>query len=57
MTSEETALEYAHLTLAQVHVALAYYQVNRDEIEADPAKEETAGLRLEYYFGAKATRQ
>ena len=35
MTPEEIALEYAHLTLAQVHAALAYYHVNRDEIEAD----------------------
>jgi len=36
------ALEYPHLTLAQVHAALAYYQVNRGEIEADIAAEEAA---------------
>src|ERR1700726_2366908 len=35
MTPEEIALEYPHLTLAQVHAALAYYHINRDEIEAD----------------------
>src|ERR1700724_2832623 len=57
MTPEAIALEYAHLTLAQVHAALAYYHVNRDEIEADLAQEETAGLQLEHQFGSKATRQ
>jgi hypothetical protein len=45
------------LTLAQVHAALAYYHVNRDEIEADLAKEEAASLQLEHQFGTKATRQ
>jgi len=40
MTPEEIALEYPHLTLAQVHAALAYYHANRDEIESDIATEE-----------------
>jgi uncharacterized protein (DUF433 family) len=40
MTPEEIALEYQHLTLAQVHAALAYYHANRDEIEADIAQQE-----------------
>lgn len=40
MTPEEIALEYAHLTLAQVHAALAYYHANQEEIEADIAREE-----------------
>ena len=53
MTPEEIALEYPHLTLAQVHAALAYYHVNRDEIEADLAQEEAAALRLEHEFGTK----
>jgi uncharacterized protein (DUF433 family) len=56
MTPEEIALEYPHLTLAQVHAALAYYHVNRDEIEADLAQEEAASLRLDRQFGTKATR-
>jgi len=47
MTPEEVALEYQHLTLAQVHAALAYYHVNRDEIEADLGREEAAALQLE----------
>ena len=51
MTPEEIALEYPHLTLAQVHAALAYYHVNRDEIEADLAQEESAYLQSEHRFG------
>ena len=39
LTPEEIALEYPHLTLAQVHGALAYYHANREEIEADLAEE------------------
>ncbi|HEX3685635.1 MAG TPA: DUF433 domain-containing protein [Bryobacteraceae bacterium] len=44
MTPEEIALEYPHLSLAQVHGALAYYHANRDEIEADLAEEDAAAL-------------
>ena len=57
MTPEEIALEYPHLTLAQVHAALAYYHVNRDEIEADRDQEESAPLQSEHHFGTKATRR
>jgi len=44
LSPEEIALEYPHLTLAQVHGALAYYHANREEIEADLAQEEAAAL-------------
>jgi len=47
MTQEEIALEYPHLTLAQVHAALAYYHANREEIEADIAQEEVAAALWE----------
>src|SRR5437660_12673529 len=47
MTPEEIALEYPHLTLAQVHAALEYYYVNRDEIEGDIAEEERAAEHWE----------
>jgi uncharacterized protein (DUF433 family) len=57
MTPEEIALEYPHLTLAQVHAALAYYHVNRDEVEADIAQEAAAALDWERQLGTKATRQ
>jgi uncharacterized protein (DUF433 family) len=44
MTPEEIALEYPHLSLAQVHGALAYYHANRNEIEADLAEEQAIAL-------------
>jgi uncharacterized protein (DUF433 family) len=34
LTPEEITAEIAHLSLAQVYAALAYYHANRDEIEA-----------------------
>jgi uncharacterized protein (DUF433 family) len=57
MSPEEIALEYPHLTLAQVHAALAYYHVNRDEIETDIAKEEAAALQWEEQLGPKPAHQ
>jgi uncharacterized protein (DUF433 family) len=48
MTPEEIALEYPHLSLAQVHAALAYYHANRDEIEADISQEEVASAHWEH---------
>jgi uncharacterized protein (DUF433 family) len=47
MAPEDIALEYPHLTLAQVHAALAYYHANREEIEADIAHEEQAAAHWE----------
>ena len=44
---EEIADEIEHLTLAQVYAALTYYHVNRDEIEAAIAADETKADRLE----------
>jgi len=57
MSPEEIALEYPHLTLAQVHAALAYYHVNRDEIETDIAEEEAAALHWEEQLGPKPAHQ
>ncbi len=57
MTPEEIALEYPHLTLAHVHAALAYYHINRDEIEADLAQEAEAALRWEQQLGTKESGQ
>jgi len=54
MTPEEIALEYPHLTLAQVHAALAYYHANRDEIEADAMQEEAAALGWEQELASKS---
>ena len=40
LTPEEIATQYGHLSLAQVHAALAYYHANASEIEADLEQEE-----------------
>jgi len=52
MSPEEIALEYPHLSLAQVHAALAYYHVNRGEIEADLAEEDSAAMAWERKLGS-----
>lgn len=57
MTPEEIAQEYPHLTLAQVHAALAYYHVNREEIETDLAQEQATALQWEQQFGNKPNRR
>ena len=44
---EEIADRIGHLTLAQVHAALAYYHANRDDIEGDIAAEEAESDRVE----------
>ena len=40
LSPEEIATQYGHLTLAQVHAALAYYHANVHEIEEDLARDE-----------------
>ena len=40
LSPEEITAEVPHLTLAQVHAALAYYHANRDEIELALAADE-----------------
>jgi uncharacterized protein (DUF433 family) len=42
MSPEDIAFEYSHLTLAQVHAALAYYHAIDEEIESDIADENKA---------------
>lgn len=39
-TPEEIANNYGHLSLAQVHAALAYYYANKGEMDADLEAEE-----------------
>jgi uncharacterized protein (DUF433 family) len=45
-TPEEIVRKIPHLTLAQIHAALAYYYANREEIERDLADEEALYERL-----------
>jgi hypothetical protein len=52
MSPEEIALEYEHLTLAQVHAAITYYHANHEEIEADITAEEAATSRWERKLGS-----
>jgi uncharacterized protein (DUF433 family) len=47
LSPEEIADELGHLSLAQVHAALAYYHANREEIEAALAAEEVASEKIE----------
>jgi uncharacterized protein (DUF433 family) len=42
LTPEEIAAKVEHLTLAQIHAALAYYHANPAEIDEDIASEEVA---------------
>lgn len=46
-TPEEIAENYGHLSLAQVHAALAYYHANRHEIDGYLAEEEAEARKLE----------
>jgi hypothetical protein len=56
MSPEEIAEDYPHLTLAQVHAALAYYHANREEIEADIAQDEVAAGEWETRLAKKPRR-
>lgn len=47
LTPEEIAISRYHLRLDQVHAALAYYFANRDEIDADIARQDQETLRIE----------
>ena len=46
LAPEEIADQVGHITLAQVHAALAYYHANQGEIEADIAAEEAEAKQL-----------
>ena len=47
LTPEEIATQYGHLSLAQVHAALAYYHANPEEIESDLAQEEAYAEKVD----------
>ncbi len=44
---EEIADRIGHVSLAQVHAALAYYHANQEELDSDIAAEEAEADRLE----------
>ena len=45
-TPEEIAVGFGHISLAQVHAALAYYYSNKEEIDADLEAERREYERL-----------
>ncbi len=47
LNPEEIADRIGHLSLAQVHAALAYYHANKDKVESSIATDEAEGDRLE----------
>ena len=49
-TPAEIATQIPHLSLAQVHAALAYYYANRDQMDAAMAVEKAEAERLEAEF-------
>ena len=55
LSPEEIAENFGHLSLAQVHAALAYYHSNRDEIEAYLRDEDPADTQLHERSGSDAS--
>lgn len=53
LTPEEISDRLGHLSLAQVHAALAYFHANRDQIEAQITADEAEGDRLEHALFAR----
>jgi uncharacterized protein (DUF433 family) len=47
LTPEEIALSRHRLKLEQVHAALAYYFANREEVDADIARQDEEAVRIE----------
>ena len=51
LSPEEIATEIPHLTLAQVHAALAFYHANRAEMDAEMEAEKLESDRLQREHG------
>jgi uncharacterized protein (DUF433 family) len=52
-TPSEIAVKYGHLSLAQVHAALAYYFSSKMEIDEDIAAEDSTGAAFEKQFACQ----
>lgn len=57
LTPEEIADQFGHLSLAQIHAALAYYHANREEIEDDLKADEDEADRIERLWAEEAERR
>jgi uncharacterized protein (DUF433 family) len=53
LAPEEIADRIGHLSLAQIHAALAYYHANRDAIEVELSAEEAEADRLEREYSPR----
>ncbi len=54
LSPEEIAERIGHLSLAQVHAALAYYHANREEIRAAIAQDQAVGDRsVQEHYGLR----
>jgi uncharacterized protein (DUF433 family) len=53
---EEIVREISHLSLAQVHAALAYYHANREEIDSDLEAEAREADALEEKYRSQSLR-
>jgi uncharacterized protein (DUF433 family) len=56
MTPDEIVEAYPHLTLAQVHAALAYYWDHRDEIEQEIREEQSFVEEFEKQLNQNSVR-
>lgn len=52
---EEIVRKFPHLTLAQVHAALAFYHANKAVVDAEIAAEEAAIEQLEREYVVRGT--
>ena len=53
LTPEEIAVRIGHLSLSQVHAALAFYYANQDMMDSHMAEEEAESDRIEREFLAR----
>ena len=56
MSPEEIVSEWPHLTLGDVHAALAYYDDNREQLDAEMKAEEESAAELEAKTSLTARR-
>ena len=53
LSPEEIVDQFGHLSLAQVHAALAYYHANRSEIDASITTEDVVAEEIEQHFAGR----
>ncbi|MDA1275692.1 MAG: DUF433 domain-containing protein [Verrucomicrobia bacterium] len=57
LSPEEITLQIGHISLAQVHAALAYYYANQESMDREMAKEQKASDRVEREHLARLGKQ